>query len=193
MLKLKKRQKKLLLKNLGNLLMLIPIIVMLYIYYPLLFVYITPPKILPTPQKGIFIEIPKIQAQAPILENVDPWNENEYQQKLENGVAQAMGSSPVGSTSGTIYLFAHSSELPWRITRQNTAFFKLEQLKSGDVIKLIKDGVEYIYFVKEKKTVWPNEVKYLKDLKKDQLILQTCTPIGTSLQRLLVFATLKTN
>lgn len=173
--------------------MLIPIIVMLYIYYPLLFVYITPPKILPTPQKGIFIEIPKIQAQAPILENVDPWNENEYQQKLENGVAQAMGSSPVGSTSGTIYLFAHSSELPWRITRQNTAFFKLEQLKSGDVIKLIKDGVEYIYFVKEKKTVWPNEVKYLKDLKKDQLILQTCTPIGTSLQRLLVFATLKTN
>lgn len=104
-----------------------------------------------------------------------------------------MGSSPVGSTSGTIYLFAHSSELPWRMTRQNTAFFKLDQLKSGDVIKLIKDGVEYIYFVKEKKTVWPNEVKYLKDLKKDQLILQTCTPIGTSLQRLLVFATLKTN
>jgi LPXTG-site transpeptidase (sortase) family protein len=39
-----------------------------------------------------------------------------------------------------------------------------------------------------KKTVWPNEVKYLKEDQGDILILQTCTPIGTALQRLLVFA-----
>lgn len=182
--------------------MLIPILVLLYIYYPLLFIYVTPPQIQPAPKKGVFIEIPKIQAQAPIVENVDPWNEAVYQKKLQKGVAQAMGSSPVGSTSGTIYLFAHSSDLPWRMTRQNTAFFKLDQIKSGDEIKLIKNGNEQIFIVTEKKVVWPNEVQYLKNLETDKLkdrspsgqqpqtslILQTCTPVGTALQRLLVFA-----
>lgn len=184
----KKKQKKLLLRNLGNVLMLIPILVLLYIYYPLLFVYADPPQIQPSPKKGVFIEIPKIQAQAPIIENVDPWDESIYQEQLQKGVAQAMGSSPVGSTSGTIYLFAHSSDLPWRMTRQNTAFFKLDQLTSGDEIKLIKNGKEQTFIVHEKKVVWPNEVQYLKELEKDQLILQTCTPVGTALQRLLVFA-----
>lgn len=188
MLKLKKRQKKLFARNIGNLLMLVPIFVLLYIYYPLLFVYVSPPKIQEVPKKGIFIEIPTIKAQAPIIENVDPWNENIYQRELQKGVAHAMGSSPVGSTSGTIYLFAHSSDVPWRMTRLNTAFFKLDQVKKGDEIKLIKNGKEQIFSVEYKKTVWPNEVEYLKDLEKNQLVLQTCTPVGTALQRLLVFA-----
>lgn len=168
--------------------MLVPILLLVYIYYPLLFVYVAPPQIPPTPKKGIFIEIPKIQAQAPIIENVNPWQESEYQEKLQKGVAHALGSSPVGSNSGTIYLFAHSSDLPWRMTRLNTAFFKLEQLKKGDTIKLTKNGKEQIFIVRDKKTVWPNDVKYLKDFKKTQLILQTCTPVGTALQRLLIFA-----
>lgn len=168
--------------------MLIPILILLYIYYPLLFVYVAPPAIKATPTKGVFIEIPKIQAQAPIIENVNPWDEREYQDKLQKGVAQAMGSSPVGSSSGTIYLFAHSSDVPWRMTRLNTAFFKLDQLQKNDEIKLIKNGKEFIYLVSEKRTVWPNEVKYLKELQEDQLILQTCTPVGTALQRLLIFA-----
>lgn len=186
--KFTKHQKKLLTRNIGNILMLVPILLLLYIYYPLLFVYVAPPQIQPTPEKGIFIEIPKIQAQAPIVENVDPWKETVYQKELQKGVAHAMGSSPVGSSSGTIYLFAHSSDLPWRMTRLNTAFFKLDQVKKGDIITLTKNGKKYEYIITEKKTVWPNEIKYLKELSKNQLILQTCTPVGTALQRLLVFA-----
>lgn len=186
--KQKQKQKLLFLQFVGNLLMLIPILVLLYVYYPLLFVYVNPPKIKESPQVGIFIEIPKINAQAPIIENVNPWIESEYQKELQKGVAHAKGTSKVGSTNGTIFLFAHSSDLPWRITRQNSAFYKLGDLKKNDTIYLIKDGKKFEYYVADKKTVWPNEIEYLKDTKKTQLILQTCTPIGTSLQRLLIFA-----
>jgi LPXTG-site transpeptidase (sortase) family protein len=187
-IKLKKKQKLNLFRNLGNLLMLIPLIILLYIYYPLIFIYVDPPKIMPTPPKGVYIEIEKIHAQAPIVENVNPWDAHEYNNKLMHGVAHALGSSPIGSHRGTIYLFAHSSDVPWNITRQNSAFFRIGELRKTDRITLIKNGKKYIYAVSGNKTVWPNDVKYLKDLKKTQLILQTCTPIGTSLQRLLVFA-----
>jgi LPXTG-site transpeptidase (sortase) family protein len=186
--KLKKYQKFRFQRNLGNLLMLVPILVLLYIYYPLLFVYVDPPKIQPVPNKGVFIEIPKIQAQGKIIEDVNPWNEAEYREKLLSGIAHAKGSAKIGSSKGTVYLFAHSSDLPWRITRYNTAFYKLGQVDRGDKILLIKNGKTYSYEVLEKKVVWPNEVRYLKDLQKTQLILQTCTPVGTALQRLLVFA-----
>lgn len=192
-MKLKKRQKILLVRNIGNILMLIPILVLLYIYYPLLFIYLDPPKITPTPKKGLFIEIPKINAEGKIIENVDPWNEVDYQNKLQEGIAHAKGSAAIGSDKGTVYLFAHSSDLPWRMTRYNTAFYRLGEVKKGDKIILIRDGKNYFYSVREKRTVWPNELKYLKDLQKTQLVLQTCTPVGTSLQRLLVFADLVKN
>lgn len=187
-IKLKKKQKLNLFRILGNLLMLIPIIILLYIYYPLIFIYVDPPKILPTPQNGTYIEIEKIHAQAPVIENVNPWNTREYNEQLTHGVAHALGSSPIGSPSGTVYLFAHSSDLPWRITRQNSAFYRIGELRKNDKITLTKNGKKYTYSVSDKKTVWPNDIKYLKDLTKTQLILQTCTPIGTSLQRLLIFA-----
>ena len=58
----------------------------------------------------------------------------------------------------------------------------------GDIIIISKDRKLYKYKVTDKKTVWPNEVNYLLETKKTQLILQTCVPIGTSFQRLLVFA-----
>ena len=187
-LRLKKNQERQLIQNLGNLLMLSSLLFLLYIYYPLLMIYFDPPKLKQPPQIGEFITIPKIQAQAPIVDNVNPWDETEYRQKLLNGVAQAKGTAAVGSDKGTIYLFAHSSDVPWRITRYNTAFYKLGQVKLGDLIILTKNGKEYKYKIYEKKVVWPTELKYLNDISKTQLILQTCTPVGTDLQRLLVFA-----
>jgi len=175
-------------KAIGNLLMLFAILSLLYIYYPLIFIFLDPPPLKPIPEKGEFIKIEKIRAQAPIVEDVNPWDEKEYRAKLFKGVAQAKGTSHVGE-KGTIFLFSHSSDLPWNITQYNVAFYKLGELKKGDSIELYKDSKKYMYKVREKRVVWPNEVRYLKEnLDKNQLILQTCTPIGTDLQRLLVFA-----
>jgi len=137
--------------------------------------------------KGTFISIPKINAEAPIIENVNPWDENAYKEALRKGVAHARYTSLPNQT-GTIFLFAHSSGMPWEITGYNTVFLRLGELKSKDSITIQKDSHTYNYTVRDTKEVWPNEVNYLLNEKKNQLILQTCTPIGTSLKRLLVFA-----
>ncbi|MBI2031180.1 MAG: sortase [Candidatus Levybacteria bacterium] len=160
---------------------------LIFIYYPLVNLYLFPPKISEFSDKSFYIEIPKINIKTPIIKNVDPFNEDEYRASLQKGIAQAKGTY-LPDRDGTMFLFAHSSDLPWRITRYNVAFFRLPELQRGDAITIFKDGKEYKYKVTDKKTVWPNEVSFLLNAQKKQLILQTCVPIGTSLQRLLVFA-----
>lgn len=90
--------------------------------------------------------------------------------------------------SGTTFIFAHSSDSPWNITSYNTVFFRLGELKSGDLIEVKYDGQDFKYSVSHSIEIWPNEVEALTKNSEDQLILQTCTPVGTSLKRLLVFA-----
>ena len=164
------------------------LLLLVFIYYPIISLYIFPPKIdSKVLTKSFYIEIPKINVASQIIQNVDPFNETEYRKSLEKGIAHAKNTSLPGA-KGTSFLFAHSSDLPWRITRYNIAFFRLPELKRGDPINIARNGKMYRYKVSDVKTVWPNEVNYLLDTKKNQLVLQTCVPIGTSLQRLLVFA-----
>ena len=102
-------------------------------------------------------------------------------------MAHAKGTA-LPNQAGTTFLFAHSSDVPWRITSYNTAFYRLGKIQPGDQITITYEGEDYFYQVRDKKVVWPIEVEFLTKQGKDQLILQTCTPIGTSLKRLLVFA-----
>lgn len=176
-------------KWVGNILIGVSLIGLLVIYYPLIKELLFPPRFTAVQKEKIefSVEIPSINVFSPVIANVDPFNPNEYLEKLKNGVAHAKGTSLPGK-KGTMYLFAHSSDVPWRITRYNTAFFKLPFVKNGDRIIVRKDGKIFNFKVYAEKTVWPSEVSYLTKPQGDVLILQTCTPIGTSLQRLLVFA-----
>lgn len=142
------------------------------------------------PENTPFISIPKINAYAPLVDDVDPWNETEYREALTKGVAIAKGFSKPGQ-KGTTYIFAHSSDSPWRISSYNTVFFRLGELKEGDEIETYYNGQAYQYTVSHSIEVWPDEVEAITKTQTDQLILQTCTPIGTSLKRLLVFADLQ--
>ena len=157
-----------------------------FIYFPYFLLYITPPQ-QTIPHTDFSINIPKIHAMSPIIKNVDPWNEKEYLEALQKGVAQARGTVLPGQT-GTIYLFAHSSDVPWHITRYNIAFFRLGELRIGDAIFIQYQKKQYEYKVVRMQTVSPNNISVLVSQNKNQLILQTCTPIGTSFLRLLVFA-----
>lgn len=197
-----RKEKKNVSYYLGNFLIAFSLILLIFIYAPIISLYLNPPKIIAElPKNGFFITIPKISAQAPVIENVNPWNTDDYLPKLQNGVGEAASSKNPGE-EGLIYMFAHSSDYPWRITRYNTAFFKLPDLKPGDQILLNKNGQEFTYVVYDKKELWPDQVQYLKELDENkdaslsaklgkQLILQTCVPIGTDLKRLLVFAKLQ--
>lgn len=171
----------------GNVFIFISLLGIFYIYFPLLFLYFFPAKEPMLKNDSFFIEIPKIKVKSIIIPNVDPFNQKEYREALEKGIAHAKKTSLPGD-NGTSFLFGHSSDEPWRITRYNTVFLKLGELNNGDLIIINRNGKKYTYKVSDKKTVWPNEVKYLSPNSENKIILQTCTPIGTALMRLLIFA-----
>ncbi len=176
----------------GNILIITSLLFLAYIYYPFATSYLFPTHITNAQtenSQSYTVQIPKINAIAPIVLNVDPWNQTEYREKLRYGVAHAKNTALPGEKGGT-YLFAHSSDYPWNITRYNTAFFKLSELKKGDTIRILHGKKTYTYTVTDVKEVWPNELEYLTTRSSD-LVLQTCTPLGTDLKRLLVFATLQ--
>src|SRR3989337_3904387 len=102
-----KRKPNKLLLHLGNFLILLSFAGFTAIFYPFLITYLSPPPVVQaiTAKEGTFITIPKIRAQAPVIENVDPFNEPEYMEVLKKGVAQAKGTSFPGE-KGTMYLFA---------------------------------------------------------------------------------------
>lgn len=164
---------------LGNILILASAFLLIFTYYPIVKLYLLPAAI-PIQGSGYSIAIPKINAYAPVITDVNPWKKEEYSKALEGGIAQAQGHP--------LFFFAHSSDFPWKITRYNTAFLRLNELQKDDQIIINKDGVKHQYKVIEKKEVWPTEVKYLKEADPNKLVLMTCTPTGTAFKRLLVFA-----
>lgn len=158
------------------------------IFYPVVSTYLNPKPIIAVEKlKGDYITISRIKAQAPLIFNVDPFKESEYQKVLKKGVAHAEGTSLPGER-GRSFIFAHSSGNPLEAARYNTVFLKLGELKIGDLIEINRDDKVYKYSVTQTKIVWPSEIEYLQKNKDDGIVIQTCWPIGTSLKRLLVFA-----
>ncbi len=144
------------------------------------------------PVDGDFgIVIPKIQANAKIIANVDPYNSYVYQKALTQGIAHAKGSAYPGQ-SGNIFLFAHSAGNFYQANRYNAVFYLLNKLEKDDLIYLYYQGEKSEYKVTEKKLVSPKEIDYLvKKENKKQLTLMTCWPPGTTLKRLIITACLE--
>lgn len=137
---------------------------------------------------GIVIE--KINANARVVANVNAGNETEYVKALQQGVAQALGSTPPGQP-GNLYLFSHSTDAPWNIIRFNAIFYLLKELDKGDRVIIFYANKRYDYIVFDKIITQPSDVSYLTN-KYDfpVLTLQTCDPPGTLLNRLIVRAKL---
>jgi len=135
------------------------------------------------------IVIPKIAANAKILANVDSTDEKIYLPALQKGVAHAQGTAFPGE-GGHIFLFAHSTDYFWNVGAYNAVFYLLGKLENGDEVNIFYKGQRFVYKVIGKKIVDPKQVEYLtRKSKKEFLTLQTCWPPGTTLKRLLVFAT----
>ena len=136
------------------------------------------------------IIIPKIGASAKVFPNVDITNENEFLPILLKGVAHAKGTVFPGQ-KGNTYLFAHSTDNFWDVGRYNAVFYLLKDLVPGDQIIIYFQNKRYDYVVKSSKIVDPSDTSNIvnaQKINKQQLILQTCWPPGTTWQRLLVFA-----
>lgn len=135
--------------------------------------------------------IPKIGANARVVQNVDPANEPEYLEALKNGIAHARGTSFPGQ-GGNIFLFAHSTDYIWNIGSYNAVFYLLYKLETGDEVNVFYQGKRYKYEVTEKAIIEPEQVEYLtRNPDEETLTLQTCWPPGTTLKRMVVSGTLK--
>jgi len=134
------------------------------------------------------VVIPKIGANARILSNVNAADSESYLEALNSGVAHASGSKFPGE-QGHIYLFAHSTDYFWNVGSYNAIFYLLNKLEKGDEIDIFYQGQRYVYNVTGSQVVEPTQVEYItRQSNKEFLTLQTCWPPGTTLKRLLIFA-----
>lgn len=134
------------------------------------------------------IIIPKIGATAKVHPNVDSGNESEFQPLLQSGVAHAKGTVFPGM-EGNIYLFAHSTDNWWNVGRYNAVFYLLKELEQGDDIDVFFENIRHRYVVQGSQILDPDDVSFLNNRgDKEQLILQTCWPPGTTWKRLYVTA-----
>lgn len=138
---------------------------------------------------GIVIE--KINANAKVVADVDPSVEKQYVKALQEGVAEAKGSTKPGE-KGNLFIFSHSADAPWNIVRFNAIFYLLRELQNGDRILVFYQGRRFDYIVYDKQTVDPLDISFLNNrYDAPVLTLQTCDPPGTLLKRLIVRARLQ--
>lgn len=150
---------------------------------------INPVEVLTPVDTNFSIVVPKIAANAKILPNVDSADEKVYLNALQSGVAHALGTAFPGE-GGHVFLFAHSTDYFWNIGTYNAVFYLLGKLEKNDEINLFYKNQRYVYKVQDKIVVDPSRAEYLtRKSNKEFLTLQTCWPLGTTLKRLLVFAT----
>ncbi len=139
------------------------------------------------------VVIPKINAKANIIANIDPSDKGEYLEALKKGVAHAKGTYFPGQ-AGTIFLFSHSTDSPLNFARYNAIFYLLKKLEKGDTIMIFFADKIYEYEVTEKITAAPSDTSWLNPKnEKEELILMTCDPPGTTWNRLLIIAKPKLN
>jgi len=136
------------------------------------------------------VVIPKIDAAADVVVNVDTSNEEEYKAALKEGIAHARGTYFPGQGKA-IYLFSHSTNSLANVSRYNAVFYLLNKMEKGDQIIVFFADSRYTYEVKELVRVEADDTRWLSYAPENEtLLLQTCDPPGTTWRRLIVVAEL---
>lgn len=139
-----------------------------------------------TNQQSIII-IPSIRVKAPVIyeQRTDATSIN---YALRNGVAH-YGTTALPGEKGNVAIFGHSSGVAWAPGNYKFVFTLLDKLQPGQQIILDYHGDRYVYIVTGSKVISPSDMDVLKaDGDKSKLLLITCTPVGTSKNRLVVEA-----
>ncbi len=154
---------------------------------PELILSIAPPddRIL-IPRIGQNVPIIRVPADELLKRN---WSalEKQIQEALRYGVVHFPGTAMPGD-KGNVVVTGHSSYFPWDPGRFKDVFALLHQVDVGDHVIVYHEQKKYEYEVYEKKVVKPSQVDVLTQNGEDRLTLITCTPVGTDLNRLVLFA-----
>lgn len=135
------------------------------------------------------LNVPLVQpAFTALLKEDWPQVEKDIQQALEGGVVHYPGTARPGQ-AGNFFVTGHSSYYPWSAGNYKTVFARLHQLNVGDEYWVYYGGDKHRYIVVEKKEVSPADISVLDQPTGQRMAtLMTCTPVGTTLRRLIVLA-----
>jgi len=138
--------------------------------------------------------VPKLGKSIPLVnmsvENIEGenWNdlEKQIQDGLKLGVVHYPGTAKPGQY-GNVFMTGHSSYYPWDPGKFKDVFATLGKLEVGDRYYVYYDQKKYTYQVVDKKEVKPNNVDVLSQPTDKKIsTLMTCTPVGTTLRRLII-------
>ena len=134
--------------------------------------------------------IPTISVDVPIVWDADASSQDSLNAAMDNGVAwfNIQGANAKPGQMGNFVLSGHSSN-DW-LDKGNYKFIfaPLERMKAGDTIYVNYNSTRYTYTITSTKVVKPTDVASLRiGSDKPYITLITCTPLGTALNRLLVF------
>ncbi len=134
--------------------------------------------------------IPKINVDVPVVWNTKP-DYNSQMTAMQGGVAWfgIPGANSHPGQVGNTVLSGHSSNDVIDKGDYKFIFARLDHLVKGDSVFVNYQGKRYTYTVTRTEVVKPTQVnKLVYKTDKPILTLITCTPLGTSLNRLLVTA-----
>lgn len=140
--------------------------------------------------------IPKLNLRSPIVSLPtdslvrEDWKqlETDIQHGLERGVVHYPGTAEAGQ-AGNFFLTGHSSYFPWAAGDYKSVFARLGELNVGDEFWVYHGGDKYRYVIDTKKEILPSDVTVLdQPVGKRIATLMTCTPVGTTLRRLILTA-----
>lgn len=134
--------------------------------------------------------IPKINVDVPVIYDVG-YDYSSQMAAMQKGVAHFAvpgADSKPGQIGNTVFS-GHSSNDLFEPGDYKFVFAQLDKIQTGDTIYVNYNSTRYTYSVIKKQVVKPTDVQALYGYTdKPYLTLITCTPLGTSLNRLLVTA-----
>ena len=138
--------------------------------------------------------IPKLNVEVPITFG-SAADQASMEAAMGNGVAQfaISGANALPGEIGNFAISGHSAGNIYQNSDYKFIFSGLTRLVERDLIYVNYEGVRYTYTVLGSKTVEPTDVQSLVNIAREYpdkplITLITCTPLGTSRYRLLVYA-----
>ncbi len=132
--------------------------------------------------------IPKLNVDVPVHFGIST---SEVMSAMNNGVAHYVipGANAFPGQIGNVVITGHSAGDIYSNNQYKFIFSGLERLENGDLIYINYESTRYTYSIVKKEVVEPSNVAAVTPATdKPQLILVTCTPLGTSRYRLIVTA-----
>ncbi len=139
------------------------------------------------PNNNSELMIPSIKVDAPIVMNEPSYTEWKVQVALRKGVVH-FGTTAQPGQKGNMVIVGHSSGQLWAPGNYKFVFTLLNKMRTGDFIFLDYNGSRYIYRMTSSEVIDPTNFAVIQPTDDPELTLITCTPVGTSKNRLVIHA-----